>query len=44
MEGVRYIDTAEKAGWNYLYEDCFEGINLINHKSINCIIPTRHLI
>ena len=44
MEGVRYIDTAEKAGWNYLYEDCFEGINQIINENLKGIKHNKKIV
>lgn len=30
----KYIDRTKRAGWDYLYEDCFEGINHIIDENI----------
>jgi hypothetical protein len=30
----KYHDGTKRAGWDHLYEDCFEGINQIIHENI----------
>ena len=31
----KYIDETKRAGWDYLYEDCFDGINQIISDNLN---------
>lgn len=49
---MQYIDPTKRAGWDDLYEDCFEGINQIiednlkqvhNEEVINNIFPKMTL-
>ncbi len=40
----KYIDETKRGGWDYLYEDCFEGINQIINDNLKGIQHNEEIV
>lgn len=44
MDDYKYHDGTMRAGWDYLYEDCFEGINQIINNNLNNLKHEEYVV